>query len=148
MRLLDIKNGTVIDHLPPGTAFKISRLLKLEGYNDVIGLLINVESTKYGKKDLIKMEGRGLSEEEINRVALFAPNATINIIRNSKVIKKVKIRLPDTIRGILTCPNPNCITNKPRENVENIFHVISRNPLKMMCHYCERTITPEYFKLK
>ncbi|HIH61495.1 MAG TPA: aspartate carbamoyltransferase regulatory subunit, partial [Methanobacteriales archaeon] len=74
---------------------------------------------------------------EVDQIALIAPKATINIIRDYEIVEKWKVHLLDEVHGILKCPNPNCITNK-REPVETRFYVINREPVILRCHFCER----------
>ncbi|MDK2372837.1 MAG: aspartate carbamoyltransferase regulatory subunit [Candidatus Korarchaeota archaeon] len=139
-----ISNGTVIDHIPSGRALKVLRILGItgeEGY--MVSMVMNVYSKKLGKKDIVKVEGRELSSEEVNKIALVAPTATINIVRDYEVVEKRKVELPDRIEGILRCVNPKCVTNAPREAVHPSFRVISRKPLKLVCEYCGEYLTEE-----
>lgn len=139
IRLTPIANGTVLDHLPVGTALKIIEILKIEPKN-AASIAINTESRRMGKKDLLMMENRFLSSMEIEKIGLIAKNATLNIIENNKVSKKQAIEIPKKAFDVLKCMNPNCITNK--ENISTKFF-ISENPLKAKCHYCEKTISGE-----
>ncbi len=139
-----ISNGTVIDHIPAGRALKVLRILGItgeEGY--MVSMVMNVYSKKLGKKDIVKVEGRELSSEEVNKIALVAPTATINIVRDYEVVEKRKVELPDKIEGIVRCVNPKCVTNAPREAVHPSFRVISRKPLKLVCEYCGEYLTEE-----
>jgi len=139
LKVTAIKEGTVIDHIPAGKGLKVIEILHLNRPNGGSLLLAaNVQSGKYGKKDIVKVEGRFLSEEEVNKIALIAPNATVNIVRDYRVSDKFTVSIPDEIVGLLRCPNPNCVSN--REYVRPRFHVVSREPLKLRCHYCERTV--------
>ncbi len=132
-----IRDGTVIDHIPAGKALAVLRILSITGKEGLrTAVLMNVESRKLGRKDIIKIENRELSSKEVNAIALVAPTATINIIRNYVVHKKLRVEVPDDIVGILKCPNPTCITNKPREHVVSRFKVASRSPLVLQCVYC------------
>ena len=134
-----IPEGTVIDHIPAGKWLKVIEILGLTKPNGGTLLIAsNVPSKKLGRKDIVKVEGRYLSEEEVNKIALIAPDATVNIVRNYKIVEKFKVSIPEEIVGILTCPNPNCVSN--HEYVKPRFRVESRDPLKLRCHYCERTI--------
>ena len=129
-----IRNGTVIDHIPAGTALQVLNILGItgrEGYR--VALVMNVDSKKLGKKDIVKVENRELKSEEVNKIALIAPTATINIIRDYKVIEKVKVRLPDMIENIIKCPNPICVSNLPREPLKPRFKVVKRTPIKLKC---------------
>ena len=137
LKVTPIKDGTVIDHITPGRALKVLRILKIpESTSSVVSVAMNV-SGKMGKKDIVKVENRELDPKELDKIALIAPKATINIIRDYEVIKKHKVVLPDEVIGIAKCSNPTCISNA-REPVESRFHVISKDPPRIKCYYCER----------
>ncbi|MBC7081315.1 MAG: aspartate carbamoyltransferase regulatory subunit [Thermoplasmatales archaeon] len=138
LKVQPIKNGTVIDHITPGNALKVLKILGItEKYADsVISIAMNVVG-KRGVKDIVKVENREIDPKEVNKIALIAPNATINIIRNYEVVEKYKVSIPDEIVGIVKCANPNCISNG-KEPIETKFIVKSRNPLRIKCYYCER----------
>jgi aspartate carbamoyltransferase regulatory subunit len=139
MKVSKIRDGTVIDHVPAGRALDVLRLLNLTGKEGfIISLVMNVPSKKFGKKDIVKVEGLELEAKQVNKLALIAPTATINIIRNYEVVDKKRVKLPDRIIGILQCQNPNCITRKEREPVIPNFIVISMKPLIVQCEYCGR----------
>ncbi|MEZ0290655.1 MAG: aspartate carbamoyltransferase regulatory subunit [Sulfolobales archaeon] len=132
-----IGRGTVIDHIPAGKAIDVLRVLRIsgrEGYR--IAIIMNVESEKLGKKDIVKIENRFLTPDEVNIISLVAPTATINIIEDYEVKKKFKVEVPEEIRGVLKCPNPTCITNQSREPVTTVFRRRSLKPLKIECVYC------------
>ncbi len=133
-----IKEGTVIDHITAGNAVKVLHILGIpeKTLDSVVSVAMNVKS-KIGKKDIVKVENRELKPEEVNKIALIAPKATINIIRDYEVVKKFRVHLPDEIVGIVRCPNPNCISNA-REPIQSRFRVISRDPIRIKCCYCER----------
>ena len=137
LRVEKIRDGTVIDHITAGTALAVLRILGItgrEGY--VVSVLMNVPSRKLGRKDIVKVEGRELSPEEVDKIALVAPKATINIIRNFEVFRKEQVKPPSIIMGILKCPNMSCITNS-REPVKPTFHVeVEGDRLNLRCHYC------------
>lgn len=137
LKVTPIKNGTVIDHITPGHALKVLRVLKIpETTFSVVSILMNVTGKK-GKKDIVKIENRELDPKELDKIALIAPKATINIIRDYEVVKKHKVELHDEVIGLAKCPNPTCISNA-REPVESRFHVTCRDPLRIKCYYCER----------
>lgn len=138
-----IRDGIVIDHIPVGRALTILRILRLTGSEGRIALVMNVESRKLGRKDIVKIEGKELSMEELNLIALIAPTATINIIKDYEVVKKFKVELPNRIRGIVRCSNPKCISNKPREPITPSFTVVKRNPPLLKCDYCGTYMTLE-----
>jgi aspartate carbamoyltransferase regulatory subunit len=134
-----IENGTVIDHIPAGRALAVLRVLGITGKEGMrVALVMNVESSKLGKKDIVKIEGRELTPEEVNIISAVAPTATINIIRNFEVVKKFKVSPPEVIKGRFRCKNPTCITNAPREPVEPTFYLVKREPPLFICAYCGR----------
>ena len=142
LRVMRIKNGVVIDHIPRGKAPQVLDILGIdESFTDTITIAMNVPSSIYGRKDIVKVENRNLKPSELNQIALIAPTATINIIQNFKVVKKEKAKLPKIIVGSLKCPNPNCITNKEREPVQTVFIVRQTEPPVLSCKFCERNLT-------
>lgn len=139
LKIPRIKDGTVIDHIPAGNAVKVLKILGLPdpSFSSVISIAINVKSKMMEKKDIVKVENRELKPSEVDRIALIAPQATINIIRDYEVVKKHKVQLPNEILGIVKCSNPTCISNS-KEPIESRFIVINRNPPRIKCYYCER----------
>ncbi|MGD9020983.1 MAG: aspartate carbamoyltransferase regulatory subunit [Lysobacterales bacterium] len=138
MKVEKIEHGTVIDHIMAGRAFDVIRVLGL-GNDRSMSILVNSHSQKGGKKDILKIENVELSDEEANLVALVSPAATINIIANGNVVKKFNVEAPKRIKGILTCSNPNCISNQ-KEPVESLFHLGKDDEHRYICAYCERDI--------
>lgn len=137
-----IRNGTVIDHIEAGKALFVLRVLNITGLEGhVITVALNVPSNKYGKKDIIKIENKYLLEEDTNKLALIAPRATINIVKDYKLIEKRKIQLPNAIIGIFKCPNLGCVTNG--ENVQSVIEVLGRDPIVLCCKYCSQTLTSD-----
>jgi aspartate carbamoyltransferase regulatory subunit len=136
LRVSKIKNGTVIDHITGGHALDVIKILGITGRVDgVVTVAMNVPSKKLKVKDMVKIEGRELKSEEVDKIALLAPHATINIVRNYRVVEKQRVNLPTVIRGIVKCANPACISNS-KEPVQPKFYVDSEEPLRMRCHYC------------
>lgn len=138
LRVSKIEAGTVIDHIPSGRALPVLNILGISRDTEVtVSILINARSGKFGKKDIVKVEGRKLEEEEINKIALTAPEASINIIEDFEVVEKREVQLPEEITGITKCANPTCITNAS-EPVTPKFEVASKSPIELRCKYCER----------
>jgi aspartate carbamoyltransferase, regulatory subunit len=133
-----IKNGTVIDHITPGQGMVVLRILGLQqGSMTRFTLACNVTSSRGGRKDLVKIENRELSKEEVDRIALIAPDATISIVRDFKIAEKKPVEIPQEICGVISCPNPNCITNT-KEPVESRFVA---HPRGYRCVYCDAVVT-------
>jgi len=144
LRVRKIRDGTVIDHIPAGRALQVLRILGITGMEGfVVAIVMNVESKKLGRKDIVKIEGRFLDLEEVNKISLIAPTATINIIKGYRVVSKTRVSIPDKIEGILKCMNPNCITNQPREPIKPSFLVVSKSPIKLICEYCNQLMVSE-----
>jgi aspartate carbamoyltransferase regulatory subunit len=140
LKVTPIKNGTVIDHIKKGMALKVLRILKVTGAEEyTISVALNVASKASGKKDIVKIEDREIQPHELDKIALIAPNATINIIRDYKVVKKHKVKLPDTIAGVVRCANPNCVAVMDKRLVHSSI-VFSKNPVRIKCFFCEREI--------
>jgi aspartate carbamoyltransferase regulatory subunit len=138
MKVEKIAHGTVIDHILPSKAFDVLRVLDLSS-DKSMSILVNSHSKKGGKKDILKLENVELSAEEANLVALVSPHATINIIVEGKVVKKFNTEAPKVVRGILTCSNPNCISNQ-NEPITTEFTLGSDEDHRYVCTYCERDI--------
>ena len=144
LKIKAIENGTVIDHITANKALHILKILGLPD-EDVINVTVamNVSSRETGRKDIVKIENRELDHSELNQIALIAPKATINIIRDFKPIKKDKIVLPKKISSIIKCTNPKCITNFENEPITPLFNVVREYPPVVRCHYCEKLIKTE-----
>jgi aspartate carbamoyltransferase regulatory subunit len=133
-----IRNGTVIDHIDPGHALDVLHILNINGKRgEVVSAVLNVESKLLGRKDIVKIEDRELKPQEVDKIALIAPKASINIVRDYEVISKKRVELPQTIKGIIKCNNPSCVVNA-REPVTTEFKVEVAEPLRIRCHYCGR----------
>jgi aspartate carbamoyltransferase regulatory subunit len=131
-----IKDGTVIDHIPSGQALKIIGLLKLPLSKQQVTIGLNLPSKRMGLKDLIKIENRKLSEQEGNQVAVFAPKATINLICDFCVERKILPSLPQEIERVLICPNHRCISRK--EAFSHFFVEEFKNKIQLRCKFCEK----------
>ena len=136
LKVSAIENGTVIDHIPPHNVFQVIKILNLNEFDNQIFLGTNLDSQKYGKKGIIKVSNRFFEADEINKIALVAPTATLIVIKNFSVTEKKKVQIPDHVEKIVKCFNPNCITNN--ETVITRFTVVSKEDLKLKCHYCEK----------
>ncbi len=136
-----IKCGTVIDHINAGKALLVLKILAIRpGCRDRVLIAMNVPSRKMGKKDIVKVENKYICDDELNKIALISPKATINLIENYEVSEKKRVKLPNVVEGIIVCPNKNCITNS-REPIKSKFHVEKNGDnVKVVCHYCGKKI--------
>ena len=138
-RVTAICNGTVVDHIPAGRAIQVLKMLRLDiGRSNPISLVMNVPSDKLGRKDVLKIEDRELDQEDLDRLALIAPAASIAIIRNHAVAEKMRVELADDLVNIAKCSFWNCITKNDREPLPQRMRVTSRDPLQVRCYYCGR----------
>lgn len=136
-----LRNGTVIDHIPSAALFKAVRILDLEHMQRAITIGFNLDSSKLGKKSIIKVADIEFDEATLNRIAIIAPSAVVNTIRDYEVAEKRMVSLPESITGIIRCPNPKCITNN--EPMLTRFRVVNRNPVVCRCHYCSTIVNGE-----
>jgi aspartate carbamoyltransferase regulatory subunit len=136
LKVSAIENGTVIDHIPSDNVFQVIRILNLNDAEDMVLFGTNLESRKMTRKGIIKVSNKFFDPDDVNKIALVAPTATLIVIRNFKVVEKKKVAIPDGIEKIVKCFNPNCITN--HEQVATKFTVIDKKALKLRCHYCEK----------
>ncbi len=139
-------NGTAIDHIPSNVVFKVVSLLELDKLKNPITIGNNLESKKMASKGIIKVSDKFFEEDVINKIALIAPNVVLNIIRNYEVVEKKRVILPQTIKGIVKCNNPKCITNN--EPMPTHFNVIDSESIELRCHYCDIKIKRDEIILK
>lgn len=133
-----LRNGTVIDHIPSSVLFKVVKLLGIENTDSHVTIGNNLESNRMGKKGIIKIADVTFPEAVLNRIAIIAPGAVINIIRDFEVVEKRPVELADTLVGIVRCGNPKCITNN--EPMRTRFEVTDRNDVTIRCHYCGKEV--------
>jgi aspartate carbamoyltransferase regulatory subunit len=139
LKVSAIENGTVIDHIPADKVLRVVRILDLDNSEDQAFFGINLESKKYKQKGIIKVSNKYFKDEEINKIGLVAPNATLITIKDYKVVEKRNVEMPKEIGGYVKCINPKCITN--HQSVLPKFKVYIREGegLRLKCHYCEKT---------
>jgi len=147
--LYRIDNGTLIDHIPNGLGIQALRLLKLDEYRDspvIPGY--NVPSSRADKKDIVGISQRELKPEDLTRLAILCPDATINIIREGKIHNKFRMKLPEYLKDLIECPNTKCITHPSNyEGVPTIFHN-EKEQKQFRCHYCSRPVPTKEVKIK
>lgn len=141
-----IESGTVIDHIPAQNLFKVITILGLDKISNQITFGTNLESHQLGRKAIVKVAGKFFEREEINRIAIVAPHAKLNIIKDYEVVEKMLVEVPDEIHGIVKCVNPKCITNV--ENVTPKFKVVDKKSVSLKCHYCEKITDQEHMEYR
>ncbi|MBO7378937.1 MAG: aspartate carbamoyltransferase regulatory subunit [Bacteroidales bacterium] len=140
-----IANGTVIDHIPADVTFKVVQVLNLYSHPGAITIGTNLESKTLGKKGIIKVSDRYLTDEEIGRLSVVAPNVTLNIIRDYQIAEKKYVQYPKQIIGVVKCSNPKCITN--HQPVATKMEVFDMNLKSLRCVYCERVMQHDEIEL-
>jgi len=137
LRVSKIRSGTVIDHITAGQALNVLAILGIDGTRgEAVSVGMNVPSDRLGRKDIVKVEGRELSQDEVDVLSLIAPAATINIVRDFDVVDKARVERPTEVVGVLECPNRNCVTTE-NEPIETHFDVLDEG---VRCAYCETII--------
>lgn len=142
-----IKEGTVIDHITAGNGLKIIRLLQLMNQDKRVTVGLNLKSSSMGLKDLIKIENMFLSPSDTDQIAVFASLATVNVIKDYNVVEKFSVTMPEQIKEVLACPNPQCITQV--EPVQTLFFIEENNHnIFLQCHFCEKLFSQKEMKEK
>lgn len=146
LKVSAIKNGTVIDHIPARNLFKVISILGLNKIENQITFGTNLESGKLNSKAIIKVSCKFFENDEINKIALIAPHAKLNIIKDYDVVEKKVVQIPEEIQGIVKCFNPQCITN--HEKITTRFKVVGTSPITLKCNYCEKLTVGEQMKMQ
>ena len=136
LQVAALENGTVIDHIPSENLFTVVSLLGLEHMNNNITIGFNLKSGKLGTKGIIKIADKFFCDDEINRIAVVAPNVKLNIIRDYEVVEKREVSRPEELRDSVKGANPKCITTN--EPMATLFHVVDKENCVIRCHYCEK----------
>ena len=146
LKVSAIKDGTVIDHIPAQYLFKVIAILGLDRIENQITFGTNLESEKLGSKAIIKVSDKFFEDDEINKIALVAPHAKLNIIRDYEVVEKKVVEIPHEIIGIVKCFNPKCITNN--EVITTRFKVVNTAPIALRCSYCEKHTVGDQMRMQ
>lgn len=136
-RIFRLRTGIVIDHIPPFRSFEVVQILGLDRPNaddTVLAIGVNLRSTKHGAKDVIKVENKDLEEDDLNRISVIAPHATVSKIKDHVISEKIHVEVPDEVIDLIRCPNPNCITN--HEDMKSRF---GHSDGRARCSYCEKS---------
>ncbi len=137
LRVSKIRDGTVIDHIRGGQSLNVLAILGIDGSRgEEVSVGMNVPSDRLARKDIVKVEGRELSQDEVDVLSLIAPDASINIVRDYEVVEKSRVDRPEAVEDVLECPNPGCITNAD-EPVTTTFDVLNDG---VRCAYCETIV--------
>lgn len=141
-----LRNGTVIDHIPSEVLFRVVRILGIENMKVGITIGNNLFSSRLGAKGIIKVADTEFAQDVIDRIAIIAPGAVVNIIRDYEVVEKRPVVLPEELTGLVRCGNPKCVTNN--EPMATRFHVVNRHPVVLRCHYCNHSFSADETEIK
>lgn len=136
VKVIAIENGTVIDHIPTESLFKVVAVMGFKKTKEEILIGTNLKSKKLGKKGILKISNTYLSKKDLDRISILAQGSKVNTIKNFKVVEKREVKLPKEINEVVKCFNPNCISN--HESLKTNFKIVQERPLKLKCKYCEK----------
>ena len=134
MKIDPIKNGIVRDHIEAGKGMEVYNILNLSELDCMIALIKNVPSKKTGKKDIIKIDASVALDLDV--LGYIAPEATVNFIENCALVKKSKVALPETVKNVIKCKNPRCITSV-EQGIDQVFKLVDKENRVYRCIYCE-----------
>ena len=134
MNIDGVTTGIVLDHIKAGKSMQIYNLLHLDKLDCSVAVVQNVNSSKYGKKDIIKIDAE--IELDFDMLGYVDSNITVNIVKDGKLVDKHHMELPNTLRGVIQCMNPRCITSVEQE-IEHIFKLVDREKKIYRCAYCD-----------
>lgn len=141
-----LRNGTVIDHIPSEALFKAVELLGIPSLDKSVTIGFNLRSSRLGKKGIIKIADVELSGDTLSRIAIIAPTAVINTIRDYEVVEKKTVSLPEEVVDMIVCNNPKCVSRN--EPIASRFRVTGTEPVKVQCHYCGHNATGDEIQMK
>ena len=133
-----IEKGIVIDHITAGFGLAVIDHLAVDRSKNTIACIMNASSKKYGKKDVVKIEN--VTDVDMAVLGLIDPNATVNIIKNSKIKEKINLKLPEKVINVIKCRNPRCVTSV-EINAPQVFHLTDEEHREYRCEYCDDLIT-------
>jgi len=134
----EIKNGIVIDHIKAGLGIRIYNWLQLDKVPYNVAFVANANSKRCGKKDIIKIDSTMAINFDI--LGLIDPNITVSLIENERVIKKIKLQLPQKVENVLICKNPRCISSTEKY-LTHVFYLENREQRTYRCEYCDEIIS-------
>ena len=130
-----LKEGFVLDHIKAGKSMEIYKYLGLDKLDCQVAIIKNAKSSKMGRKDIIKIECP-IDVINLDILGYIDHNITVNIIHDSKIVDKKKLTLPKSMKNVLKCMNPRCITSIEQE-LDQIFYLTDEVKQVYRCKYCE-----------
>ncbi len=138
LNIAEIKNGLVIDHIQAGLGWKVFKWLGLDNPNFTVALIVNAQSQKTGRKDIIKIDN--IINIDYSVLGFIDPNISVNVIQDSKIVRKIKMELPEKVENVIKCKNPRCITIT-EHYVPQEFHLVDKSLKQYRCVYCDSLYT-------
>lgn len=139
MLVNSIERGIVIDHITAGLGNRIIDLLDLDLSAHTVAFIMNATSSKHGKKDIVKVENVSAEDINIDILGLVEPNATVNVIENGKIVRKIALTVPEKVKNIIKCKNPRCVTSI-EAGIPHIFHLVDAETGEYRCEYCDEIV--------
>ena len=134
MEVNSIERGIVIDHIRAGFGMKVLEYLNVDTTKHTVALIMNATSLKHGKKDVIKIEN--ITDVDMTALGLLDHTATVNIIEQGRISRKIKLQLPEKVTDVLKCKNPRCVTST-EPSIPHIFHLVDPTEESYRCDYCD-----------
>ena len=134
LKIDSVEKGLVIDHIQSGKGMEIYKYLNLDKLESSVAIIKNAKSNKLGKKDIIKVENE--VDLDLTVLGFIDPNITINVIKNDKIVDKIKLQLPEEVTNVVKCKNPRCITSIEQE-IPHVFKLTNKNEKTYRCVYCD-----------
>lgn len=138
MEINSIEKGIVIDHITAGLGVKILDHLNIDLTNDTVAFIMNATSKKHGRKDVIKLEN--MENVDLTALGIIDHRATVNVIENERIVKKINLKLPEKVTNVIRCKNPRCVTSI-EPNAPHVFHLIDSEKKEYCCEYCEDIVS-------
>lgn len=134
MNIDGVNTGIVLDHIKAGKSMQIYELLGLDKINNCVAIIQNADSEKYGKKDIIKIDQ--IIDLDFDVLGYVDSNITVNIVKDGRLERKHHMELPQTLKNVVKCKNPRCITSVEQEIVHT-FRLVDRGNKVYRCAYCD-----------
>ncbi|WP_162361156.1 aspartate carbamoyltransferase regulatory subunit [Aminipila terrae] len=138
MLVNSIEKGIVIDHITAGLGAKILEYLDIDLTTNTVAFIMNACSKKHGKKDIVKIQN--VIDVNLDVLGLIEPNATVNVIENGEIVRKIALQMPETVTNVIKCKNPRCVTSV-EANAPHIFHLIDADNREYRCEYCDEIVS-------
>ena len=130
-----IKEGFVLDHIKAGKAMTIYHDLRLDKLDCTVAIIKNAQSSKMGRKDIIKVEC-SIDYLDLDVLGFIDHNITVNVIKDEQIIEKRALKLPTQVVDVIKCHNPRCITSI-EQGLHHIFVLSDEKTETYRCKYCE-----------